>query len=270
MPRKGEPLSEEHKAKLAAGRAAKKTTAENKNPENQPTPPTPATEPASTELGYEQLAKMVRELQEKLEASNAVSEAYRQGQSSAQPQQPQVRGIRQLFSEDLSVYESPVPRLLQEPRLQRIAFEHNYDLEYQVSMTRAIDKKDGSMERQPQFNIELQGVIFDDDGEPTSKRFVARKMTFFEDPDTAIHMAEKAGLSMDNFNGEQDFLNQMRYMRVRDWLFDFFWPKPSDGQKTDFKDEVIGGQVVRTFQKAVDADRAVKVDYEGLSGSKLR
>lgn len=277
MPRKGVPLSDEQKAKMAAGRAARKAAnakAQNKNPETNTTPPTtPPTQPtpverASTELGVEQLTKMVLELQEQLKNTSALNEAFRQGQST-QPTQSQTK-VRTLFSEDLSVYENPVPRLLEEPRLQRIAFQHNYDIEYKVTMTKAIDKKDGTMERQPQFNVELHGIISDDNGEPTGKRFIAKKMVFFEDPETAIDIAERQGLSMDSFPSEQDFLNKMRYIRIRDWLFGFFWKEPTDADKSDFRDEVIGGQVVRTFQKSTEADKSVKLDYDGLQGSKLR
>lgn len=276
MPKKGQQLTEEQKEvlreRMAKARAARKakaqqSTQENKNPEPKTTQPQ---EPASTELDVSQLTKMVLELQEQLKSSQALTEAFRQGQASAQPQSQQSRISRTLFSEDLSVYESPVPRLLKEPRLQRIAFEHNYDVDYTVVMTKSIEKKDGTLERQPQFNVELQGVVFDDNGEPTNKRFIARKMVFFEDPDTAINIAEKNGLSMDNFPSEIDFLNQMRYLRVRDWVFDFFWPPVNQGNKSDIKDEVIGGQVVRTFQKSTGVDETAGIDYNSLSGSRLR
>lgn len=274
MPKKGQKLTEEQKEvlreRMAKARAARKAKAQLTKQEKTPTPPHERQEPASTELDVSQLTKMVLELQEQLKSSQALAEAFRQGQASAQPQSQQSRISRTLFSEDLSVYESPVPRLLKEPRLQRIAFEHNYDVDYTVVMTKSIEKKDGTLERQPQFNVELQGVVFDDNGEPTNKRFIARKMVFFEDPDTAINIAERNGLSMDNFPSEIDFLNQMRYLRVRDWVFDFFWPPVNQGAKSDIKDEVIGGQVVRTFQKSTGVDETAGIDYNSISGSKLR
>lgn len=272
MPRKGEKLSAEQLAKMRAGREKNKNTP-TQNPTNSQEPINTAkyevqdapTE-AGTELSVEQLTKMVLELQKQ----NA---AFMAGAASV-PQQvqqaPSMRGTTTLFSSDLSVYQDPRPRLMAEPRLQRIAFSNNYELEYNVALTNSYEKKDGTMERQPKFDVTLNGIILDDSGEDTGKRFIARRMVFFEDPDTAINIAERNGITVDDFGGEQEFLNAMRYLRLRDWLFEFFWKPKPDADKSNFRDEVIAGQVVRTFQKSVPAEQGVRIDYDGLGGSKLR
>lgn len=41
----------------------------------------------------------------------------------------------------------------------------------------------------------------------------------------------------------------MRYLRVRDWLFDIFWPKPAQAADR-IKEEVIGGTLVQVFTKS--------------------
>lgn len=273
MPKKGEPMSEELKAKLAAGRAAKKAEKQAEQTQTSPQTQNPAPVDAPTEAGSElnidQLTKMVLELQQAL-IRNQNNQAPQGQQGISVGASGRVQGVNTLHSTDLSVYDDPTPQLLAEPRLKRIAFDQNYELNYTVSMTQTYEKKDGFMERQPQFNIELVGIVLDDQGEPTQKRYIARKMTWFEDPATAMVVAQQNGLKVDDFGGEQEFLNAMRYLRVRDWLFEFFWRPKDTSAESDFRDEVIGGQVVRTFQKSVDADRAVSIDYSGLAGSKFR
>ena len=47
---------------------------------------------------------------------------------------------------------------------------------------------------------------------------------------------------------EVKFLNEMRYLRVRDWIFDIFWPKPAQNV-TAMREEVIGGSLVQVVTR---------------------
>jgi hypothetical protein len=58
----------------------------------------------------------------------------------------------------------------------------------------------------------------------------------------------------------------MRYLRVRDWLFDVFWPKPASSQGA-ILEEVIGGSLVQiSTRSSVDASSP---DFDALGDSKL-
>jgi hypothetical protein len=61
---------------------------------------------------------------------------------------------------------------------------------------------------------------------------------------------------------EETFLNEMRYLRIRDWLFDYFWPRGTDSQE-GVREESVGGTLVQIFTKSsVDPSG---VDFDQLS-----
>ncbi len=83
--------------------------------------------------------------------------------------------------------------------------------------------------------------ILDDNGVVT-KRYRARRLVFHEDPQAAMTIAKDNNILIEA-EDEKTFLNEMRYLRCRDWLFDIFWPKPAqDREKT--REEVIGNVLV--------------------------
>jgi hypothetical protein len=66
-------------------------------------------------------------------------------------------------------------------------------------------------------------------------------------------------------NNQKEFLDEMRYLRVKDWLFDVFWPRPAQPQE-QIREEVIAGTIFQTFEKSsVEADG---IDFDKLN-SKL-
>ena len=161
-------------------------------------------------------------------------------------QQGDLIGEWEKYLVDPSNYPDPTPRLKAEPRLRPIAFEFNYEMEYEVGVS-SYQTKTGKNIREPKFQITLNRVVLDDQGQPTNKRYIARRMVFHEDPQAALVIARDNGLTVDK-SDEKLFLNEMRYLRVRDWLFDIFWPKPVQ-EKDKIRDEVIGGTVVQVFTK---------------------
>ena len=138
-------------------------------------------------------------------------------------------------------WPNPCERLADEPRLQEHAFRQNYTLKWEVG--RVSYGKDGVNYTEPKFRLELWRWIRDPEtNELTTRQFRRKKATFFEDPDAAIQMAIDRGHEVDE-TLQKPFLDEMRYLRMRDWLFEIFYPvppKPPVGRR----EEVIGNVLV--------------------------
>lgn len=156
-------------------------------------------------------------------------------------------GHLEKYNTDPAMYPDPRERLSNEPRLKRFAFIENYNLEFNVLVTQYTNQ-DQIRIREPRFEMELLGIMFDEDGEPTNRRYIARRAVFHEDPEAALAIAREQKLDVESM-GEKEFLDEMRYLRFRDWLFDFFYP-PKPQSKIDKKQMVIGNQIVETFEIA--------------------
>jgi hypothetical protein len=64
----------------------------------------------------------------------------------------------------------------------------------------------------------------------------------FEDPDSAIWVADQMGIEVPE-TMQKDFLDEMRYIRCRNWLFEVFWPSPMK-KPEGLREEVIGNRLV--------------------------
>lgn len=161
-------------------------------------------------------------------------------------------GTLQKFNTDPSYYPDPTERLMNEPRLARFAFKENWELEFSVKTT-SYTTLDNRRVSEPQFTVQLIGVVFDDMGEKTNGRYVRKQMIFFEDPDSALEVARQNGLKVEDFQ-EKAFLDEMRYLRVRDWLLENFFPPTNAAKKQNKKQMVINNQVVDYYEiSSVDA-----------------
>lgn len=158
-------------------------------------------------------------------------------------------------------YPDPTPRLSSEPKLvAALNFPYNYELQYTVGVS-SYENKAGVNMREPKFTIGLHRIVIDEQGNQTDKRYVARRLVFHEDPQAALTIARENGIEVDQTN-EKAFLDEMRYLRCRDWLFDIFWPKPAQ-EDEGIKEEVIGNTLVQVFtKKSVEPSG---VDFEKLN-----
>lgn len=158
---------------------------------------------------------------------------------------------------DPNEYPDPTKRLADEPRLAALAFKFNYDLDYEFKISN-YETKTGLNMREPDFLITLYRIVLDEQGNPLEvidpktnkpaiKRYIARRLSFKEDPQAALVIARENNLDVDK-SDERAFLNEMRYLRVRDWLFDYFWPVPSQSASR-VQEEVIGGSIVQVSLK---------------------
>lgn len=185
--------------------------------------------------------------------------------NGAQVSGGRIVGTQEKHSTNLDLYDDPRPRLMAEPRLKRIAFDQNYELGFNVGVTQ-YETKDGLNMKEPKFHLQLIQIVLDDNGEPTNQRIGKAQMIFFEDPATAIEVANRMGLPVDEEN-QTAFLNEMRYYRVRDWLFECFWPPKTDAALNNMREVVIGGQVVQTWE--VNSENSAKIPFDKLE-NKLR
>lgn len=260
MPKKGEKLSAEQLAKMRAGREKNKNPQINTQFTSQPTGFEPApVDHAAPDPGLDELRKQVEELKQAL----ALNSAFLQGQQSTsgpQVARGRVVGTVERYSTNLADYPDPRDRLSKEERLARIAFPLNYELGWEVSETR-YETRDGVSQKEPKFQLTLNRIVMGEDGEPTNGRYGICKMIFFEDPSTAMTMAHEAGLQVDDSN-ELAFLNEMRYLRMRDWLFECFWPKGNVGSVSNKKEMVIGGKSVDYFE--VNSENNASIPFDQL------
>lgn len=239
--------AEERKAigeRLAAGKAAKNSTVvEEKSvtpQEPQPAPAEIATEESPSVLAQQVLElKAQMELLIKMNQGNTAPGAVISG--------GRIIGTVEKYLVDPAHYQDPRDRLREEPKLQRFAFKTNYELIYQVQTT-SYETKDGVNTKEPRFNLELHRIVFNDDG-PTDKRVILRRLTFHEDPQAAIIVARENDLDPDNYPGGEDkFLDDMRYLRIRSWLLEAFYPPKNDQSRQNIREEVIGGKMFQTFE----------------------
>lgn len=234
MPRK-EMTPEEKKAfgeKMKAARAAKKQIAENVG-----------------DNGLEELKRQVEELKQQLSQGQAPKETAQISDKG------KLVGTVERYVVDPDYYPDPRERLAGEARLQRFAFPLNYELNWEIMPTR-YQTIDGVWMREPRFVLTLLRILMDENGEPTNQRAVVSRLTFHEDPDAAMVIAQEQGLNVDQFGGEKVFLDEMRYLRARDWLLECFYaPKPSTHRK--LTEKVIGNKLVQIIEIASESSETI-------------
>lgn len=269
-------LSPEHLAKLQAGRL-KKQQEQRENPTTAPElpqhPVTPLGDevPTDTQESVEK-SKMQQQIDELMETQALLKAALLRGGNPSDNvtvgQGNKLVGEVDKYLVDSDNYPDPTPRLAAEPRLLQIAFEHNYELDYEFKV-RAYETKTGLNMREPEFTITLNKIVLDDQGNRVmmlnpknqkmeEKRYRAKRLMFHEDPQAALVIARENNLDVDK-SDEKTFLNEMRYYRVRDWLFGVFWPQPITSGP-EIREEAIGGTLVQVFTKSSVEPSAVDFD----------
>lgn len=213
-------------------------------------------EPTVQETDMQAMQRQINQLME----SNALLNAslLQKGDVAQYQNQHQINrqgamtGTYEKYVLDQANYPSPVERLSAESRLLPLAFAYNYHLTY-VFTTRQYNTAQGVNTIEPEFTVELLRFKLNDDGtrkqiqNPRTKKmqdeaYRVRRLIFHEDPQTAMTMAHENNIDIDK-DDERNFLNEMRYLRVKDWLFDIFWPAGSQDQSV-ISEEVIGNQLV--------------------------
>lgn len=228
--------------------------------------PTPASqqmtpqEDTITSEDYADLLREIRELKKKV------------WQNETRPESIQLKGGKLIgtvtkYDLDAAVYPDPVSRLAKEPKLARYAFVENYDLKFNVSISE-YETIDGIRTKEPKFTLELIGKIFDEEtGELTKGRYIICRLIMHEDPGAALVIARDNDLEVDEAD-EEAFLNEMRYIRMRDWLTKCFVPEipKKDNRK---KEMVIGGKIVEYFEVDDYAENTPEKPFGSLSKQRM-
>jgi hypothetical protein len=227
------------------------------------------------EVDKPDLSAIQRQLDEVMETNALLKAALLNNQSKSQDtvtvgQGGKLLGEVDKYLVDPNNYPDPTRRLSEEPRLQTIAFNHNYELLYNIS-TRSYETKTGVNMREPEFLITLLRVVLDDqgnrvqiqekDGSLKDKFYIARRLMMHEDPQAALVIARENNLDIDK-SDEHTFLNEMRYLRIRDWLFDYLWPKATETRE-GIREESVGGTLVQVFTKS--SVEPSQVDFDKLN-----
>lgn len=255
MPKK-QWTDEERKAFGEKMRQARENKNEKEIPkiENATVPPVTTVEPSSDNADINELLQRIKELEAHLKPKTE-EQGISVGRGGT------LVGTYEKYATTKGTYPSPVERLSNEQRLQRFAFKDNFELDFNVGIS-SYQTIDGINTREPKFTLKLIRIVYDDDtGDPTDKRYVASTMIFHEDPDTALTLAEQNDIPVTRW-GEAEFLNEMRYLRMRDWLLECFYPEPV-APAVDKKEMVMGNRLVEVY--TISSEHAEKIPFSTLS-----
>lgn len=257
------------RAKFAAAAKQRAADRKNKNPQTNEAPTgspanvSPVDHGPVAPVDHGDLQRQVNELKAMLLDGMLANR-------SAAPSGPQATsqglvGMFEKYNLDPNYYPNPCERLANEPRLARFAFPLNFELEWNVGVSQ-YKTIDGINTKEPKFEIQLNRIMLDEEtGEPTLGRIVICKGIFHEDPDAAVIVAREQGFDVNSF-GEKEFLDEMRYLRIRDWLFEaFFTPLPAT-HKTNKREMVINGKLVQYFE--INDENGASIPFDKL-GNKL-
>jgi hypothetical protein len=167
------------------------------------------------------------------------------------------------YSTNPKDYPDPRDRLFEEKRLQLKGFNRDWwDLEWIVSRVN-YETKDGINTAEPKFQLKLIRIIEDPEtGEPSNRRYTLWKGTFFEDPEAAIQVAFQHGIEVAE-ELQRDFLNEMRYLRFRDWLLEAFYPAKPIQAKVNKVETVIGNRLVEVYE--VNSQESETIPFGNLT-----
>lgn len=234
---------------------------------DMPEPSDTVKETIETEPNLGELQKQIQELKDMQWAlMKGAMAGQLAGTEQASADGGKLTGTFEKYALSPDLYPDPSERLAEEPKLQRFAFKMNYELSYEVKEV-SYTTIDGIRTKEPRFDLTLVRVMLDEEtGEDTDGRYDICRIILHEDPDTALTIARNIGFDMDSMD-EQMFLNEMRYIRMRDWLLEAFYPPKPDPQKQK-RDMVINGKLVQYWQKNAEegsgAGGIKKLDWDKL------
>lgn len=243
-------LTEEHKAKLAAGREAAKarkaaaqtqvqTPVESQNPTSQNI--------TATDLLLQKLMAEVEELK-KTKNPEMTTEAALQYTAQMQGQpvigKNGIQGKMFRYPIEPSYYPNPIERLYDLPELSRFNLRENYFFDWEVEGIEY--EKYGVTYAEPKFTVRLFRKLYGDDGAANGQFALINRQIQHEDEIVARAAADKLGVT-DSFDNFADMMTEMRFMRIRQWVLDLFKPPQVETHKNKAIQQVIDGKVVEVF-----------------------
>jgi hypothetical protein len=288
-----EPTPKQLEARRKFGEAARERAAarraekQNKNPENQKeiitetfnektpeqvdvpvAPQTQADGSPVVTIGRDEYEDLLRQIKEVQQMPWQLIAQMQQGQPQAAVAHGKLTGTTEKFPELAqriadAGYPDPTERLSNEPKLARFAFPINYELNFIVDES-SYTTIDNVRMREPKFTLELVRRMLDEEnGEDTGGRYVVCQLIFHEDPDTALVVAKANGVDI-NPQDEAMFLNEMRYIRMRDWLLECFYP-PQISTSRQKRQMVIEGKLVDYYEVNTEGASGIrKTDWDNI------
>lgn len=190
-------------------------------------------------------------------------EAYLKPPSEPTVNQGRMTGVYERYKLGAENYPDPRERLALEPKLGLKNFNNWFELEFRVEKSRypTPGGGPGDWTEEPKFILQLIRIMEDPDtGEKTNKRYGVNQLIFHEDPGTALSIANDVNFDVTSV-GEADFLNEMRYLRMRDWLLSCFYPEPA-APKSNKKEMVVGNKLVEVWE--VNSETPERIDFGAL------
>lgn len=168
-----------------------------------------------------------------------------------------VQGILVKYPVEHSHYPDPTKRLFAEPSLKRFALEENYIFKWEVDGVTY--EKDRVKYSEPRFTLSLFRRLYDENNEATGKAALVARQMQHEDEVTAQIAAQRMGI-LDQFESVDQLLDEIRYLRLRQWLFDIFTPPKVVQFKNKSTTQVINGKAVEVFdtENITDHDSGVE------------
>lgn len=283
MPKKGRKLSDEQKAKMKAGREAAKLKKQqldkdlpdpqvaDKTPETPVTPNNSEQQPVNaTDLLLQKLMAEIEELKKQKNPEMTPEAAL---QYTAQMQgQPVVgkngiQGKMFRYPVEKSYYPNPIERLYDEPTLSRFNLRENYFFDWEVEGIEY--EKYGVTYAEPKFTVRIFRKLYGEDGMPNGKYALINRQVQHEDEVVARAAADKLGIT-DEFEDFQAMMNEMRYMRIRQWLLDLFKPPQVTTHNQVPTQQVIDGKVVEVFDTEALIDGESGISKAGSINREVR
>lgn len=267
------PTPKQLEARRKFAEAAKQRAQKAKEAKEEPKAQTeePAVQPEQSIGGEPSVADLVAQINE-LKARMFDQQAP--AQAGPQVTSQGVKGTLTKYNVDPKAYKNPVEKLSKEPRLAPFAFDHNYHLDYSVHVS-SYETIDGVRAKEPRFEVTLSRKHYDDQGNAVmdekggQKAHVIRKVVYHEDPQAAIIVANENGIDMEDWEGydsadeeQMAFLDAMRYLRLRDWIMDIFFPKAAQPARI-MGEEVIGNQLVEII--SINAENPQEIPFGQIS-----
>jgi len=210
------------------------------------------------------LETLTRQVQEALEEIKRLkAEKVEKGTQQASVAGGTLTGTYERYKTDADYYPDPTERLSNEPRLSRFAFKDNYELKWEVQLTQyeTIDK---IRTKEPRFVLSLIVKVYDEEtGELTNRRFVILRGIFHEDPEAALYIARENGIEVEA-QDEKTFLDEMRYLRFRDWLLEAFYPTPPPPSQNK-REIVVGNKLVEIYEVTSDKSESMVSGFASMT-----
>lgn len=156
------------------------------------------------------------------------------------------------FNIDPNYYPSPVEALYKEfdadPKTKRFNLRDNYFITWDIT-AKPYETRDHLSVQEPTFHLTLYMNMFDDEGEDTGRAIVVQTLHLNEDEELCRIFAAEEGITVTD-EGLRELMDRTRYARVKQWLLDIFFPPRNFELNEDYREEAIGGQVVKVVTKS--------------------